>query len=140
MEKKEGRAEVRGGEWTPPSQTIPIQIRHMAAHFVRRGDIATLDNVELQVAGGEATLAGTIQGLGTPAGVKHDLRVTWKLEDASAWASRFLPIPGWFSGGVFTGHATVNGTATNPAAAAKGAFEVLNAGFMPPGRFLGGPV
>jgi hypothetical protein len=136
----EGRAEVYDAQWTPPGQTIPMPIQKMAAHFTRRGSEATLDNVELRVAGGEATLAGTLQGLGTPNKVRHNLRLAWKLEDASAWATRFLPIPGWFSGGVFTGEAKVVGTASDPAQDASGKFEVRDAGFMPPGRFLGGPV
>jgi hypothetical protein len=136
----EGRAQVKGGEWTPPGQTASMKIDHLAAHFIRHGETATIDNVEAKVGGGFAQLAGTIQGLGTPAGPRHNLRVKWELEDASAWASRFFPVPGWFSGGTFTGSAKVIGTLAQPAQSASGDFSVTDAGFMPPAQILGGPV
>lgn len=134
----DGRAVVQSAEWTPPGQTRSFEIERMAAHFVRHGETATLDNAELRVKGGQATLAGTLQGLGTPA-PRHALRVTWRLEDASSWASRFFPVPGWFTGGLFTGNARVTGTPSAPAQTASGEFKVLDAGFMPPAQVLGGP-
>lgn len=137
----EGRAEVQSAEWTPPGQTQSLKIQRMAAHLVRRGSTATLDNVEVKVeGGGEARLAGTLQDLDTPGKTRHTLRVNWRLEDASAWASRFFPIPGWFTGGVFTGNATVAGTASAPAQTASGDFKVVDAGFSPPAKVLRGPI
>jgi len=139
-QRAEGRAEVRNAAWTPPGQTVAMKIHSATAHFVRTGSQATLDNVELRVQGGEATLSGTVQGLGTPGGPRHSLRLAWRLEDASAWASRLLPIPGWFTGGTFTGKAQISGVNRDPAQNASGTFQVTDAGFMPPQRFLGGPV
>jgi hypothetical protein len=137
--RMEGRAEVRDGSWTPPGQTVAMKISRMAAHFVRNGSTATLDNVEFRTPDGEATLTGTMQGLGTASGPRHDLRVRWDMKDASAWASRFFPIPGWFSGGLFTGEARLEGSGTDPAQTASGKFELKDTGFMPPQQFLGGP-
>lgn len=141
VRQMEGRAQVQSAEWTPPGQTQSLAIERMAAHFIRRGDTATLDNVEVRVAGGgHATLAGTLSGLNTRGAARHDLRVNWRLEDASAWASRFFPIPGWFTGGVFTGSGRIAGTRTAPAQSASGEFRIVQAGFMPPAQVLGGPV
>src|SRR5690606_11022628 len=68
------------------------------------------------------------------------LKASWNLEDASAWAARFLPIPGKFTGGKFTGHANLTGDRTNPATTAAGSFSLAETGFMPPKQVLGGPV
>lgn len=138
--RMEGRASVRDAEWTPPGQKTGLKITLMTAHFTRRGSEAILDNVEFRTPGGQASLAGTLQGLGTPAGERHAVRLTWRLEDASGWAARFLPVPGGFTGGLFTGEAKLSGTAKNPSAAASGSFQLRDTGFMPPQRFLGGPV
>ncbi|MGV3722618.1 MAG: hypothetical protein ACO1SX_17065 [Actinomycetota bacterium] len=135
-----GQANVVDMEWTPPGQTIPLKIESMSARMSRTGESAVIDQARLKLAGGEASLVGAIKGLGTPAGARHSVRVTWRFEDASAWASRFLPIPGWFTGGTFTGNATIDGNAADPARAASGQFTVADTGFMPPKQFLGGPV
>jgi hypothetical protein len=135
-----GQANVADMEWTPPGQTIPLKIESMSARMSRSGESAVIDQARLKLAGGEANLVGAIKGLGTPAGARHSVRVTWRFEDASAWASRFLPIPGWFTGGTFAGNATIDGNAADPARAASGQFNVTDTGFMPPKQFLGGPV
>jgi len=116
---------------------MPIEL--MTAHFVRSGSTATLDQAEFRTPGGRATMTGQVTGLGAPGGSRHTLKLAWNLEDASSWASRVLPIPGWFTGGVFTGKATVTGTAANVAQSAQGSFDIRDAGFLPPQRFLGGP-
>ena len=41
-------------------------------------------------------MAGTVAGLNTPGAMRYDLRLAWRLADASAWASRFMPLPGHF--------------------------------------------
>lgn len=135
----EGRAEVQGGRWTPPGQTTALLITGMTTHFTRKGSVATLDPTVLRVQGGEATLQGSATGLDTAQGARHDLSVNWKLEDASAWASRFFPIPGWFTGGTFTGEARMKGSASAVAQTATGRFEIRDAGFLPPQPILGGP-
>lgn len=136
----EGRAEVLNGKWVPPGQTVAMPIERMAAHFVRNGDRATLDNVEFRVPGGHATLAGTLQDLYASTGSRHALNLNWRLEDASGWAARFFPVPGKFTGGLFTGEAKIAGTIQRPAQTGDGKFEIRDAGFMPPQKFLGGPV
>ena len=138
--RADGRAEVHGGSWTPPGQKTAMDIRMITAHFTRNGSAGKLVRADVRVVGGEASLTGTVDGLGTAGGSRHDLRLTWKLEDASAWASRFFPIPGVFTGGLFTGHATITGTGTRAAERASGALQVTGAGFLPPVRVLGGPV
>lgn len=140
LAKLDGRAEVRNMRWTPPGQTIPVKIHSATAHVTRRGDVATLDQAELRVEGGGASLSGTMKGLGTAAGPQHTFRLKWSLEDASGWAARLLPIPGGFTGGTFTGEATVSGNRTDPARTASGRINLQDTGFMPPQKFLGGPV
>lgn len=138
--RREARVEVRDARWIPPGQAVAMQIDLLSAHMVRRGSEIVLDDVELRTPGGEASLAGVIQDVDRPAAMRSSLRLTWRMENASAWASRFLPVPGWFSGGLFTGEARITGTAADPVRTASGVFQVRNAGFMPPERFLGGPV
>jgi len=135
-----GQAEVQDMQWTPPGQTIPFQVDSMTARITRTGENAVVDQARLKLAGGEANLVGSIKGLGTPAGERHSVRVSWHFEDASAWASRLLPIPGWFTGGTFTGNAVIDGSSADPARAASGKFAVTDTGFLPPTKFLGGPV
>jgi hypothetical protein len=136
----EGRAEVKGGEWTPPGQQTALRLEHARGHFVRTGSEATIDAGEVAVEGGSATFSGRLHGLNTPAAMTHDFRVTWRLEDASGWASRFFPIPGGFTGGRFSGQAKIAGSRKNPAERGSGRFEVTDAGFWPPQRVLGGPI
>ncbi len=140
LRQVEGRAEVIGGEWMPPGQTVSMPITRMRGRFVRTGTTAVIDETELLVPGGEATLTGTMTGLGMPFGPRHMLSLNWRLEDASAWATRMLPVPGWFVGGLFTGHARVAGRGANPAETASGQFRVDQAGFKPLQPFLGGPI
>ena len=140
ISQMDGQVDVRDASWLPPGQKTAFQITRMTGHMVRRGDTATLDGVELHTPGGDAFLTGKMTGLNTPGAARHDLKLKWHLEDASAWASRFLPVPGWFTGGTFTGDAAITGTPREPAATASGSFSVDNAGFLPPERFLGGPI
>lgn len=140
LARMDGRAEVRDMRWTPPGQTIPMKILSAAAHVTRRGEVATLDQTELRVEGGSASLSGTIRGLGTQAGPQHTLNLKWRLEDASGWAARLLPIPGGFTGGTFTGEATLSGNRADPVRTASGRFNLQDTGYMPPQKFLGGPV
>ncbi len=136
----EGRAEVTGARWIPPGKKAVLPIERAAAHFVREGDHVRINNAELRIPGGRATLAGMIQGLYAPTGTRHHVRLSWRLQNASGWASRFLPVPGWFTGGLFTGEAKLSGNLRRPATSGSGRFEVRNAGFMPPQPILGGPV
>jgi len=140
LAKMDGRAEVHNLRWTPPGQTMPLKIESASTHMTRRGEVATLDQTELKMDGGNASLTGSIKGLGTPSGAQHTFQVKWTLEDASGWAGRLLPIPGGFSGGTFTGEATVAGNRTDPARTASGRFNLQDTGFMPPQKILGGPV
>jgi len=140
LARVEGQAEVRNAEWLPPRQQVPIEIRRMATHFVRTGDTAVIDNTELQLAGGEATLAGTVQGLNAPSTLRYALRLNWRLDEASKWAGRFLPLPGQFTGGLFTGSSNLAGSVKQPVATASGEFTLKDTGFTPLAKFLGGPV
>src|SRR5207237_640005 len=136
----EGRADVAGGEWLPPGQATALKLRSAAGHFVRNGSEATIDAGSLRVQGGEASLTGRLHHRGTPGAFRHEFHVTWRLENASGWADRLLPIPGGFTGGTFTGAASIGGSWNNPAESGSGRFQVTDAGFWPPQRVLGGPV
>ena len=140
LAKMDGRGEVRNLRWTPPGQTMPLKIESASTHMTRRGEVATLDQTELKMEGGSASLTGSLKGLGTPGGAQHTFQVKWTLEDASGWAARLLPIPGGFSGGTFTGEATIAGNRSDPARTASGRFNLQDTGFMPPQKILGGPV
>jgi hypothetical protein len=140
LAKLEGRAEVNDLQWTAPGQTVPLKVRSATAHVTRTGNRAVLDQVELRMDGGTASLSGEMVGLGGTAAPSHTLRARWSLDDASAWAGRFFPVPGTFTGGTFSGDALIQGTTAEPARTASGRFKLVDTGFMPPKQVLGGPV
>jgi hypothetical protein len=134
-----GDAQATNGSWTPPGQTAALPIERFSAKFARKGGALSVPAVDLLVDGGEAHLAGLV-GANTSSGEgKSDLKLTWRLDDASAWAARIFPIPGGFTGGKFTGEARFTGPLRNVAQSATGRFELRDTGFMPPQKFLGGP-